>query len=387
MDRYNELRVDIKANYKAGFTLMELVVAIGVMTVLSLLLVPNITSYAQRADDSKSQANIKSVLTAAQVAVNTNTEIYVKDIGRLTESTVVKKSKLTEEIAMYSNTEVEEIELVRDANSSAHSEENKYYISPDRTNQHIVVRYNSDRTSYSYDGGSHKAEEVVEDVRGNVNKVPGSKFIIAGDKNNGFYGEVSSHELFTGDELAAILGITEGRSQFSSTTWLKFAVDGKIIFKTKKTVRSHISWDDINAAQAVFGDREVTKGVNTYKVRLMKGANKNPAGDRWGIINHGSEWNRLMVPLHERAATKNWLYPDNVESSVNTKWGTNYTDADLHLGESAGFGRFNWMQETANHSNTRIVFGNMGVSDSNAYLQSSRSLYVGWSPVLEWSGN
>ena len=50
-------------------------------------------------------------------------------------------------------------------------------------------------------------------------------------------------ELFTGAEISSECGITEGTLQFSDVGWLKFAIDGEIIFKSQKTYRHTILWE------------------------------------------------------------------------------------------------------------------------------------------------
>lgn len=52
---------------KNGFTLIELVVVIAILAVLALILVPAITGYVSKAENSKNQANARSVYTAAMV--------------------------------------------------------------------------------------------------------------------------------------------------------------------------------------------------------------------------------------------------------------------------------------------------------------------------------
>ena len=135
-------------------------------------------------------------------------------------------------------------------------------------------------------------------------EVPGPQELIGGDMNAGFFGEVPASELFTASEIASACGISQGTAQFENEPWLKFAIDGKIIYRPRKAIRHSISWNSINTANCVYGGSEgkrVTKNGQTYIVRLMKGALTDPglydASDRGA---KGSEWNRLMLPIHER---------------------------------------------------------------------------------------
>ena len=224
---------------------------------------------------------------------------------------------------------------------------------------------------------------------------PGSPNLIAGDMNAGFFGEVPASELFTASEIASACGISQGTAQFENEPWLKFALDGKILFRPRKSIRHSISWNSINTANCVYGGSEgkrVTKDGQTYIVRLMKGALTDPslydASDRGA---KGSEWNRLMLPIHEQAIDKSWAYSAYVEDNIpiwnhNLGTGANgmYTDADLMTHNSHGNGSYSWCQETRNTDAAwRVGRGFGGVSGSGAYTASDSSANRGWSPVLE----
>ena len=223
----------------------------------------------------------------------------------------------------------------------------------------------------------------------------GPQELIAGGMNAGFFGEVPASELFTASEIASACGISQGTAQFENEPWLKFAIDGKIIFRPRKAIRNSISWNSIDAANCVYGGSEgkrVTKNGQTYIVRLMKGALTDPslygAADRGA---KGSEWNRLMLPIHEQTLDNSWAYPAYVEDNIpiwshNFGTGANgmYKDADLMTHYTHGNGSHNWCQETRNTDATRRVYrGRYGVSLSNAGIASITSSGSGWSPVLE----
>ena len=210
---------------------------------------------------------------------------------------------------------------------------------------------------------------------------PGNPMLIAGNMEQGYFGVVPSSQLITGDALASMVGISAGTSQFSSEGWLKFAYQGKIQFVAKKPIRHTISWYDIKDANCIYGDKTITIGGLTYKVRLMRGANQDPAGGYEGTINHNSEWNKLMLPIHIQAKDKSWAYKSNVEADV-PYWGIDFTDADLHTHTNHGSGAYSWCQETAGSIGKYIIRGFRGVSYSHS--QSSQAhAYYGWRPVLE----
>lgn len=213
---------------------------------------------------------------------------------------------------------------------------------------------------------------------------PGSKILKAGTMKAGFFGEVSTSDLISGDELASLIGLTAGTSQFSDEPWLKFALDGDIIFVAKKPFRHTVSWDSINSAGAVFGDKIVKiKGLN-YSVSLLRGLNNSyPVGSSNnpsdGVANHGSEWNRLMLPIHVNAPSS-WSYPDNVDSPTED-WGIDYTDKDLLTHYNHGDGNYSWCQDTS--GTYRLVRGYGGVSYSLRTTSSNSGSGLGWRPKLK----
>lgn len=235
-------------------------------------------------------------------------------------------------------------------------------------------------------------ERTPDDFSGS----PGSEFLVAGTMEEGFFGEVPASELITGDALASECGISQGTSQHSTAGWLKFAYKGKIQFIAKKPIRNSISWDAINTAKCVYGDSgDKTVVINglTYKVRLMRALEptndpKTIASAASGVVNHYSEWNRLMCQIHEEAINGSWGYPDNIESDIGIlehSLGSGsqgmYSDADLIV--ASGNGRASWCQEMSTSTSYRLHRGYAGVSRSAGNPSSAALAYYGWRPVLE----
>lgn len=214
---------------------------------------------------------------------------------------------------------------------------------------------------------------------GSIDLGPGPSKLIGGDMDAGFFGVVPASELYTGAEISSACGISQGTLQFNDVGWLKFAIDGKIIFKSQKPYRHSINWDHIDSVGAVKGTKQVTKGGNTYKVRLMMGGNGN-AND---AINgpKSSEWNKLMLPIHIKAKDQSWAYSSYVNTPTEY-WGIDFTDADLLTYSRHVDGGYHWCQEVY-HSDAsqRVYRGGMGVSYSYRYVSMIR--VPGWSPVLE----
>lgn len=201
-----------------------------------------------------------------------------------------------------------------------------------------------------------------------------------------FLGEVSASTFITGDALASGIGLTAGTAQHSNEPWLKFLTgEGKTLYVAKKPFRYNLSWNHINTANAVYGDRTIEINGESFKVRLLKGAASDPTVSGGGHDlekTWGSEWNRLMYPLVPNP-TNTPTHPISGEGIHYGEWG-NYTEAQLNVGSSGGNGRYSWCQETdAGNSGVRIVRGTVGLSYISLVGFSSVSTLYGWRPVLE----
>jgi hypothetical protein len=204
--------------------------------------------------------------------------------------------------------------------------------------------------------------------------------LIAGNMEAGFYGEVPASEFVTGNALATAIGLTAGTAINSTQPWLKFALNGKTLYVAKKHFRHKISWDNINAVGAVYGTKTVAIGGQTYKVRLLKTSLIDPMSDPfdWAEVI-GSEWNKLMHPIHVKAGTQSWSRNQGVDPDV-VNWGINYTDVDLETNVYASY-----CQEKIGTSNV-ISRGFPGV-DHDASSGGSGPPAItskqGWRPCLE----
>ena len=248
------------------------------------------------------------------------------------------------------------------------------------------------------------SDEAVSDelmmVAEELNLGPGNDVLIAGDMSAGFFGEVPTSELITGDDLAAQLGLTQGTAQYSNEPWLKFALDDNIIYVAKKPYRHSISWESIYQAGAVYGtgdnglypsggnrlqDANINVDGFNLDVTLLKGANTDPAiitsSGYDPIETHNSEWNRLMYPIHSGVHTD--ANNPSSPSVPYAQWAT-YSDSDLLVHSSFGNGYATWVQETPNASTTtsRLYRGYSGIS-MVTYDPAIRNTDVtGWRPIL-----
>lgn len=216
---------------------------------------------------------------------------------------------------------------------------------------------------------------------------PGSDVFVGGDPTDGFFGEVPTTELITGDDLANEIGLSAGTSQHSNEPWLKFAIDEEILYVAKKPYRNDVSWDDIDAVNAVYDDASapvVTIDGFQFRVTLMTGAEADPtqwttsstADDNFG---QGSEWNRLMYRVHQDVPTGGTdTYHGGAQEGAN--W-AEYTDADIVVG--SGNGRRTWCQETPSYDTSRRVSrGAYGLSRFDAYGSARSGGDYGWRPAL-----
>ena len=246
-------------------------------------------------------------------------------------------------------------------------------------------------------------DEAVSDelmmVAEELNLGPGSDVLIAGDMTAGFFGEVPTSELITGDDLATAIGLTAGTSQFSNEPWLKFALDDNIIYVAKKPYRHSISWQHIYQAGAVYGtndngynpsggnrlqDANITVDGFSLDVTLLRGTNTDPAiftSTGWDMdYTHTSEWNRLMYPIHSGIHTDS--RNPSTPSIPYAQWAT-YSDGDLIVDYRTGNGSYSWVQETQNtDTSRRFLRGYNGVTYVNGNTTTYASSIVGWRPAL-----
>ncbi len=206
--------------------------------------------------------------------------------------------------------------------------------------------------------------------------------ILASDGGVDWYGEVTSEELISGNALASLIGLTVGNAQHSDAGWLYVGLDGQELLIAKRPLRHSLSWDQINAVNAVYGNRTVEINGQQYKVRLPKGANSDPTvpdTSGWDVpSSHGSEWNRIFYRLTN----------DTHTDARNTKASegefthlAQYSESDLILDYRTGNGSYSWCQESV--GGYRVIRGDYGVSLLYGGTPSLVSSDSGWRPFLE----
>jgi hypothetical protein len=214
---------------------------------------------------------------------------------------------------------------------------------------------------------------------------PGPTELIGGDESAGYFGRLEATELWDSGQLAAAVGVTQGviRSM-AALPWMKFVLDGKILFVATRAIRQSISWDHLNWVNCVFGNKTISKNGIVYKVRLLKGArDETYVANSANMGAIGSEWNRLILPIHVNASTGNWTYPE--KAGQVESWGVNLYDADLGIGTGiTGNGGNTWCQETqSGNTQNALSKGWLNVERSLTNPKTSRNQTEGWRPVLE----
>lgn len=215
-------------------------------------------------------------------------------------------------------------------------------------------------------------------------------FVDPGDR---FLGEVKPEDFINGEELANQIGLTSGKFLNKDTNWLKFQrPDGSLTYVAKQPIKYYISWNHINNAGAVYGDKEIAIKGKKYKIRLLRGYNEsvgikdlaNKENEFRGNLNVGSEWNRLLYPLsHHTTNNQNFSYKEAVGSKIPS-W-ANYDRKELGFNYETYNGTLQWCQETTYSSADRLYRGDSnGVSGSYYVGAGDVSDYRGWRPALDF---
>ena len=192
--------------------------------------------------------------------------------------------------------------------------------------------------------------------------------------DTGYYGEVTSAQLYTGSGISTAVGISSGTLQNDTEGWLKFYWHGQVLYVAKKTYRHSISWDNINTAAAVYGvnlgstgRKTVSTGGNTYEVKLMMGAVKDPSPASGG----GRQWNELLYRVCTGTET----------GEIGANWALLSPSTDL--GINSGNGSYTWCREVYQpNTSYRVYRGSGSLSTFDSFTSSYTNTGFGWRPCL-----
>lgn len=201
-----------------------------------------------------------------------------------------------------------------------------------------------------------------------------------GSQLAGYFGRVSTTDLITADALSTLLGEISGTSANPTAGWLKFYIDGAVIFVAQACFKTNLRWYDVNVQQAVDGSRIVTIGNYKYKIRLLKGQ-LTPNDPSAAIV--GSEWNRLMYSVLDGSTV------GSCEIENGIKWDNlSYSE----FGITGNTGVWSLCQEVFYRSDNpgayRVYRGNSynNYSQVGGVYSTTTDTRNGWRPVLEFVG-
>lgn len=145
------------------------------------------------------------------------------------------------------------------------------------------------------------------------NSGPGSKRLIAGNEDIGYFGEVPASSLITHAALRTHIGLVAG-SNIADSGWLKFFHKGVVKYVCKTNTFVTVTWANLYAAGALYGtnDNGVVPGapaVNQYKPltindgdvvctfapKLISGSPLDPTGiGAVAVTDYDSEFSDLL---------------------------------------------------------------------------------------------
>lgn len=216
------------------------------------------------------------------------------------------------------------------------------------------------------------------------NSGPGSKYLLYGDANAGFFGEVTATELFTTAQVTSYARLRAGVDLITSPVWLKFAYKGRFLFIAKQPIRSTISWNDIYKAGAAYGEDNdggalspqnvnqialAKKGTDNFVIRLIKGDAVNPSEMVNAVADtnyaRDSEWNQLLYRL---------IAPTRAQFAQ--PW-ANYSNTDMGITSSASV----MLEHNTTLASGVLARGNTSI-DAVTVLAFTATTGV-WRPVVE----
>lgn len=227
-----------------------------------------------------------------------------------------------------------------------------------------AVTFNIATTSLVYRGTlsatwTRKAAGVYPDSG------PGSKTMLIGDMSAGYFGTVSQDEMFNSSEVMQEMfagSLPAGVSIVvdPAMLWIKFAIDNEFVFFPTKNIASNISWNTLDAAGAVIGNRNVPlllekNGMQLFLPRLPKMGDADPIEPVRG--DPTSDAARLFNKVH------------------NSSYGTAVWDIISTLDQSA----FWWKNSRVGFETSAFVAGaNQAGINSTAKTGNSS-----WRPLLK----
>jgi len=212
---------------------------------------------------------------------------------------------------------------------------------------------------------------------------PGSKYLLLGDENFGYFGKVDTTEMFTNLELWNVTFLGKGTTatrQLFVEGWFKFFYKGNVIFMPQGPTASNLSWNDLYNLGYMYG----IEGVGKYPTATPVSQSKQVSLKKAGVTSYF----RLRTP---RASLTE---PDSY--FVGRPGSGNYAGSELDLmtrlftgglwGNENGsqWGQWCMMQDTISN-NTANNFRLSTMTGTNWTVGSKTGLGTSqyWWPVLE----
>lgn len=186
----------------------------------------------------------------------------------------------------------------------------------------------------------------------------------------GYYGLVDPADFITSTALRSALnppGISTPASMTTNFKWMKFLLDGKILFVATTTVVYSSNPDQLNGAGLMNGSRQISVLNMPYKIRVLK----TLIGDSGSSIPIGNEWDRLLSNVSDKTG---------LARQEGDKWAAL---TPTQLGFDQGNGSFSICPEIKD--NQIWMRGYNAVDNGGGVFSNQSSSYnlMGWRPVLE----
>lgn len=207
----------------------------------------------------------------------------------------------------------------------------------------------------------------------------------------GYFGRVNYTNLLSGEDLAAAIGLTTGTAFNGTVDWLKFHLDGKILFTPQKPFRYGLTWKSIYDLGAAYGDDTTGDNLPTsvpavlqnkiiaigpwqFRVRLMTMINPPP---NTGRLSDETEWDRLIYSVMADQVTGQQI-------TGTAKWDS-FTPADIGITGTNGIWHYSKSPyyNSSNYTASKGVRGSSSVTNKSAYAYTVTNVATGWRPVLE----
>lgn len=219
-------------------------------------------------------------------------------------------------------------------------------------------------------------------ARKETSEVPGRDTPLKGSTTLGYYGTVEDDFFPTTSFLRNTFNITLGNTQIERVDWFKFRYAGKTLFIPRLPLTSRTTWNHLAARNLVYGNQIFEWKGQSYRIRLMKGADSDPTSfngtgylrneeNRVGTRN--SEWSQLFIRI-SNAETSNPL---------RAQWAS-FSNAQLGVTRNSPVAGIATLCQEGRSDLTHVVYrGYLQIDGVSLYPVGFEFSDGGWRPVLE----